>query len=695
MKKKIFLALALSIMLVCLFAICVCADDAATEDPYAVYYDDVYVALDGTSLPLYEKEGDAYYALAWFYDSEADEYESFRMESEVVFWYAPNANKPDEVTPIPANADFRETAFPVFTDETKTYTMANLVLVNLHQSKINKFSGTWQGLPIEAIYCNNDFSYINGGTFNNTEIVVFDIPKTHNRTSGTICAAFANTNLKEIYIPKYVCLLGSAFSGLKTLEKVEFAAEYAPVGHISWQTTQDKTSWFKDCTSLKTVILPTTSSTQTYIGTNTFANCSSLEEIVIPPVFTSINQAAFEKCTALKSIVIPEGVTTLGNCAFKGCSNLASVTFPSTLTTISGDEHFWNTNLSTVIGLEKTQITRISKYMFKGLKNWKPETLILPNTVESIGENGLADIGMKNLVLGAGLKTMAGGAITGCSSLVSIYVPAGLDTLYLSNSSAKYVFVVSSNEDVAGAFKTDAGFTTNLVKYSDYEENEAAYANDKYIIYECNVCEAFYNSKHKTAPIEGNPCLGECSVCKEQAIREDAAHVYAWIFNDGNNVSLLAQITAKHTCQYCQTVVDSTDIPAIFENYGSSSSMTGVGVHQKTKVNEKALERYAKLTGNENVYNYGIFAGVAVDRDGTVYDGDLVAVNGTAVSATNPEKSVVASFANTDYTILTIKITGVAANDQIYFGTFATVGNNVTYVTGNTEGNKAEAQTIV
>ena len=497
MKKKIFLALALSIMLVCLFAICVCADDAATEDPYAVYYDDVYVALDGTSLPLYENEGDKYYALAWFYDSEAGEYESFRMESEVVFWYAPNANKPDVVNPIPANADFRETAFPVFTDETKTYTMANLVLVNLHQSKINKFSGTWKGLPIEAIYCNNDFSYINGNTFDNTEIVVFDIPKTHTRTSGTICGSFANTNLKEIYIPKSVCLLATAFSGLQSLEKVEFAAEYAPVGHISWQTTQDKTSWFKGCTSLKTVILPTISSTHTYIGKDVFSGCTSLEEITIPAVFTSINQAAFEKCTALKSIIIPEGVTTLGNCAFKGCSNLTSVTFPSTLTTISGDQHFWNTNLSTVVGLENTQITRISQYMFRGLKNWKPETLILPNTVESIDENGLADVGMKNLVLGAGLKTMAGGAITGCTSLVSIYVPAGLDTLYLSNSSAKFVFVVSSDEDVAGAFKADAGFTTNLVKYSDYEENEAAYADDKYIIYECNACEAFYKNEHK------------------------------------------------------------------------------------------------------------------------------------------------------------------------------------------------------
>jgi hypothetical protein len=214
------------------------------------------------------------------------------------------------------------------------------------------------------------------------------------------------------------------------------------------------------------------------------------------------------------------------------------------------------------------------------------------------------------------------------------------------------------------------------------------------MVYGYNRCDAFYGSEHNPQTQEGNNCCGVCSRCKEISLLENPEHTYTYVFNDNGVISLLAQITVKQVCSFCQDEIVEDSIPAIFENYGSSSSMTGVGVHQKTKVNEKALADYAKLTGNENVYNYGIFAGVAVDRDGTVYDGDLVSVNGTAVSATNPEKSVVASFANTDYTILTIKITGVTAGDQIYFGTFATVGNNVTYVTGNTEGNKAEAQTV-
>jgi hypothetical protein len=90
--------------------------------------------------------------------------------------------------------------------------MENLILVNLQQSPINKFSGSWGKLSVEAIYCNVDFRYINGGTFNNlSSLCVFDIPRAHSAPNATICSAFVNClNLKEIYIPKTVCLISAA-----------------------------------------------------------------------------------------------------------------------------------------------------------------------------------------------------------------------------------------------------------------------------------------------------------------------------------------------------------------------------------------------------------------------------------------------------------------------------------------------------
>ena len=469
---------------------------------------------------------------------------------------------------------------------------------------------------------------------------------------------------------------------------------------------------FKECNSLTSVTIPKTVNT---IGANAFWKCQNLVTVTFEErngaALTFSGAAVFENCYKLKRLEIPEGVTALPNCFANNCKALEYIYLPTTLTNClinnSDNNHFAyagvNAEKIEIVGLEKTQLTAIPSAMFRGVSKWDAETLVLPNTVKSInGSYAFADTPFKTVYLGAAMETISTESFVNCPNLKVVYMPDTINEIVSSafnNSKTNNIlFVVTSSDttaEVFGVVKAATGAADTYVSYADFLKIDLNnYNGGRQIVYGANKCEIFYDGKHKTAPIEGNPCLGECSICKEQAIREDAAHVYAWIFNDGNNVSLLAQITAKHTCQFCKTVEKTELIEAIFENYGSSSSMIGVGVHQKTKVNEKALERYAKLTGNENVYNYGIFAGVAVDRDGTEYDGDLVSVNGTAVSAKNSEKSVVASFANTDYTILTIKITGVAAGDQIYFGTFATVGNNVTYVTGNTEGNKAEAQTI-
>ena len=115
MKKRLFILALAIIAIVSVFAISVSAEEA---DPYASYYDKVYTAIDGTPLALYEKEGETYYPLAWFYDSTSATYESFRVDTEVNFM------KTDGVTPLPANTDFTQNTPVVFADTTKTYTVA-------------------------------------------------------------------------------------------------------------------------------------------------------------------------------------------------------------------------------------------------------------------------------------------------------------------------------------------------------------------------------------------------------------------------------------------------------------------------------------------------------------------------------------------------------------------------------------------
>ncbi len=693
MKKKLFLTLLAVMALVCLFAISVCATDA-TEDPYAEYYNKEYIAIDKTPLDLYENEGDAHYPLAWFYNSESQTYESFRVGTEVIF--AVNGGN----TQIPKGVDFRENATVVFTDTTKTYTMENLILVNLQGTQTSMFSGNWSKLPIQAIYCNIYFSYVNGGTFsNNTSLTVFDLPKAHSATSATICGSFTKcTNLKEIYIPKSVCLLNSAFE-YSGLEKVEFASDYDPKGYIGWQTTTDKGYWFNGCASLKTVILPTTS-THTYIGAKTFNSCTSLEEIVIPSCFTSIGEAAFEKCTALTELTIPEGVTTLGNCVAKN-AGIKSLTLPTTLTTLNGSENFWGCPMEEIIGLGDTQLTSIPKYCFRGYTKYQGETLVLPNTLETIGYQCLADMGkdskkLKAVYLGANVTTVDTQAFTNFSA-EAIYMPATITSFTTASnlydaSSIKYVFLVGDNTTALNAAWT--GSTT--VSYEKYSNSPADYTSGKYIVYGLNLCETFYDEVHATEAIDGNPCQEKCSRCELIILLANPQHVNVWVFTneEGEAASILATMIATEKCEHCGTVNATEKIETIFTTTGYSFNTEDAGVYHKTKVNKDALAKYAELTGNKDSYDFGIVAGLAADKDGNEIAGDLIAVENGNISLKNEATTVVGLFANTEYSIVEIKLVGVQAGTPVYCGVFAVVGNNVTYVCDKNEDSIATPYTM-
>ena len=682
MKKKILIALLLTIALTCVFAVAVSADEVAAS-PYESYYDDVYTALDGTPLALYEKDGDTNYPLAWFYNSETGVYEEFRVGTEVIF--AVNGGS----TQIPSGTDFRENASVIFTDETKTYTMANLILVNLQGTKTNMFSGSWSNLPIQAIYCNNYFAYVNGSTFTgNTSLCVFDIPKTHVSTSATICAAFQKcTNLKEIYIAKGVCVLSSAFEN-SGLERVEFAPDYQPKGLFDWQTTTGKGYWFKGCTSLTTVVLPTTS-TQNYIGSNTFEGCTSLTSINIPDCFVAINSNAFKKCTALTQVSIPAGFTTIGDYAFQDCQALSSLTFrgnagtdaiigigafercyiigtvsipegvktldncafkhagvthlslPTTLTTINGGSTFMLSGatdkitteyrLQSVTGLEKTQITTIVDSMFRGQSKWTPEIIILPNTVQTISNDyAFADVGMSGIRLSASLTHLGHEAFTGCAKLKNVYVPGTIQTYGSNpfNSKGTHFFVTSNDTTYLASFAAKAG-TTNYVSIEDYNKNPDNYKSGKWIIYGLNSCETFYGAHAIDGAVGVDKFIGETYV-------SEYAHVVACARNCGkDSVTVLCG--------------------PLFVNKGySTNTIDGVGITYTIVFNPTAIKEYEELA--KTTFEYGLIAATTnVVKNGVLFD-----QTGKAVD----ENSIVTGFAGTDYTIYNLKITSIPADAQ-------------------------------
>ena len=67
------------------------------------------------------------------------------------------------------------------------------------------------------------------------------------------------------------------------------------------------------------------------VGNGAFQNCKSLKEVTISGN-GSIGWSAFEGCSALTTVTLNEGVTSIGDYAFKGCGNLKALACPDSVT---------------------------------------------------------------------------------------------------------------------------------------------------------------------------------------------------------------------------------------------------------------------------------------------------------------------------------------------------------------------------
>ena len=102
---------------------------------------------------------------------------------------------------------------------------------------------------------------------------------------------------------------------------------------------------FRYCTSLTSVTIP---DSVTRIGDNAFRECTSLTNITIPDSVTSIGGSAFSNCSALTSVTIGDSVTSIGNAAFYWCAALTSVTIGDSVTSIGNYAFYYCTSLTSI-----------------------------------------------------------------------------------------------------------------------------------------------------------------------------------------------------------------------------------------------------------------------------------------------------------------------------------------------------------
>jgi hypothetical protein len=441
--------------------------------------------------------------------------------------------------------------------------------------------------------------------------------------------------------------------------------------------------------------------------------------------FKELNDAT-GKNYGKKSVIraeVPHNVQKVTGDIFNGYNDLKYVRFPDTLKEISGNMFY------TAHGLEWTNVPRdcvsIGAYAFYGCSSLKTidmsnakslkrteanqfyncpnlEELIFPEGFEYFGggggggqtfQNGLGSL--KKLYLPDSVTYM--GTISEMKSIGTFVVPQGVTSL----KSAQFSYCTGLNKIIvhkgvtsvaSNAFdmtyylqeivytgeqgETDNAVVTSLKSYTspNYGKPTFTYGNH---------CEYYYNNVHDIVVEAGNTCCGICDRCGSLEMFAEPKHNGVWSFG-GKDVKFTNVINAECKCTYCETVVDEETIEAILTSYGYSVENGGTGVYQQTKINKTELQKYTAITGEE--FDYGIFAGIAtVDEGNPLLNGE----SGIVPS----EKTVFASFANTEYTLLQIKVTGLVDGAKIYCGAYIMVGEDIVYLSDKTEAKFAKMYT--
>ncbi|MBR2024392.1 MAG: leucine-rich repeat domain-containing protein [Clostridia bacterium] len=387
----------------------------------------------------------------------------------------------------------------------------------------------------------------------------------------------AKTQMVRVEIIEGVtAITGTKFENYSALKEVRFPSTFTKI------TVMDT---FGGCSNLETV---SSIENFTQIGGATFTGCSKLAvDIVWPSAITSIPQRVFQNCKSIKSVTFSEGLTSVGEKAFESCDALTEI--------------------------------------------------ILPNTVKSVGKHAFGSCdNLKTLSFGATFTTFTSSnydyeTTQNSNALKYIYLPSSVDISGISVGYGRHIFGSDSKKNVTFFYTGDLDKATALRdKFAEIGNNKTiaeatllkydptidytTYAEtlgSSILVYDYNVCDAFYNSEHKLA--------------ETTQVSVDS---YVVPFDE---------LCVCTVCNDAQKVNDKEYAP-IFVLVGYSSSYSSNDVCVSYTINDVSLKAYERITGK--TLSFGVVASVCDGQNASEYA--PVKADGTE----NYEKTVTAEISN-------------------------------------------------
>ncbi|QVK18233.1 leucine-rich repeat protein [Mycoplasmatota bacterium] len=121
-------------------------------------------------------------------------------------------------------------------------------------------------------------------------------------------------------------------------------------------------------------------------------------------------------------------VTAIDSYAFSGVTSLKSVTIPNSITTIGGFAFYLDSNLTTVIFEEGSQLTTIEFSSFAEAKNLT--SITIPNSVTTIEQGAFSGVrSLKNITIPSSVTTIGSRAFDNTTSLTNITIPSSVTSI--------------------------------------------------------------------------------------------------------------------------------------------------------------------------------------------------------------------------------------------------------------------------
>ena len=359
----------------------------------------------------------------------------------------------------------------------------------VNEIRYTNYSGTVSELAYPA---NVDANLVSNTYENGQGLMVFDGPIT---SVGQLFDSNTARTITSIELPNGVLVLNEKFmSDGMNLGSFDIPKTVTSICNYAFYKCGFKTidlpdklvflgsNVFAGCIYLKTITIPEGIES---IESSTFSSCDKLESVNFPEGLVSIKDYAFFACEKLGNISLPEGITSIGSSAFSACNMEGVVHIPTTVTSLGRNAFGSNPGISGFSGpfasadgrcligtdgdllgfatadLPATYTFPASVTSIKsGAISSKVEgTLIIPSTVQLLGENGIgADVHTLSI---SNATTIQEGAIYNnghCSVFQGDYVSP--DSMLLVSDGIVIKATKNLNDTGSGAnYTIPAGFT--------------------------------------------------------------------------------------------------------------------------------------------------------------------------------------------------------------------------------------------